>query len=59
LIHGWPGSFVELLEMIPMLTHPTAHGGNESDVFEVVCPSIPGYGFSDSPQKQGKTSKMC
>jgi microsomal epoxide hydrolase len=46
LIHGWPGSVYEFMEIIPMLTDPAAHGGDASDSFTVVAPSLPGYGFS-------------
>jgi len=53
MVHGWPGSFVEMLKIIPMLLDPSSYGGNEKDVFTVVCPSIPGYGFSDAPEKEG------
>lgn len=47
--HGWPGSIIEQLKIIAPLTDPTAHGGNASDAFHVVIPSIPGYGFSGKP----------
>ncbi|XP_037541171.1 epoxide hydrolase 1 [Nematolebias whitei] len=50
MVHGWPGSFYEFYGMIPLLTEPS---DPENLVFEVVCPSIPGYGFSEAPQKQG------
>src|SRR3984893_4122549 len=43
--HGWPGSIIEQLKIIDPLTNPTAHGGNASDAFDVVIPSLPGYGF--------------
>jgi len=46
LIHGWPGSFVEFIDLIGPLTDPVAHGGNAEDAFDVVIPSIPGFGFS-------------
>src|SRR4051812_31883892 len=46
LIHGWPGSFVEFLELIGPLTDPRAHGGDPADAFDVVIPSLPGHGFS-------------
>jgi len=46
LIHGWPGSFVELLDMIGPLTDPRSHGGDPADAFHLVIPSIPGHGFS-------------
>uniref|UniRef100_A0A8C8D731 AB hydrolase-1 domain-containing protein n=1 Tax=Oncorhynchus tshawytscha TaxID=74940 RepID=A0A8C8D731_ONCTS len=50
MVHGWPGSFYEFYRMIPLLTQPS----NPDDiVFEVVCPSIPGYGFSEAPHKKG------
>jgi microsomal epoxide hydrolase len=52
LTHGWPGSFVEFHELIPLLTHPSAHGGDARDSFTVVAPSIPGYGFSFSPNQR-------
>ena len=47
--HGWPGSVVEQMKIIDPLTNPTAHGGNASDAFHLVIPSIPGYGFSGKP----------
>jgi pimeloyl-ACP methyl ester carboxylesterase len=53
LTHGWPGSVIEMLEVIGPLTDPTAHGGNAEDAFDLVIPSIPGYGFSDEPEKVG------
>ena len=55
LTHGWPGSIVEFLKAIPLLTDPTAHGGEVADAFHVVCPSLPGFGFSDKPKKNGWT----
>jgi pimeloyl-ACP methyl ester carboxylesterase len=51
--HGWPGSIVEFDKVIDPLTDPTAHGGNAADAFHVVCPSLPGYGFSDKPAAAG------
>jgi pimeloyl-ACP methyl ester carboxylesterase len=51
--HGWPGSIIEQLEIIEPLTNPTAHGGNASDAFHVVIPSMPGYGFSGKPTSTG------
>jgi pimeloyl-ACP methyl ester carboxylesterase len=51
--HGWPGSVVEQLKIIEPLTNPTAHGGNASDAFDIVIPSIPGYGYSGKPSKSG------
>jgi pimeloyl-ACP methyl ester carboxylesterase len=51
--HGWPGSIVEQLKIIEPLTDPTAFGGTEADAFDVVIPSLPGYGFSGSPTDLG------
>ncbi len=53
ITHGWPGSVVELLNVIGPLTDPTAHGGSEKDAFHVVIPSMPGYGFSAKPDETG------
>ena len=53
ITHGWPGSVVEFLKVIGPLTDPTAHGGDAADAFHVVCPSLPGYGFSDKPARPG------
>lgn len=53
LTHGWPGSIVELLKIIPLLTDPAAHGGDAADAFTVIAPSIPGYGFSSRPTRTG------
>ncbi len=53
ITHGWPGSVVEFLKVIGPLTDPPAHGGDPSDAFDVVCPSLPGYGFSDKPARAG------
>jgi pimeloyl-ACP methyl ester carboxylesterase len=53
LTHGWPGSFVEMLRIIPMLTDPASHGGDAADSFDVVVPSLPGFGFSDRPSVRG------
>jgi pimeloyl-ACP methyl ester carboxylesterase len=53
LTHGWPGSVVEFLDVIGPLTDPVAHGGDAADAFHVVCPSLPGYGFSDRPTEPG------
>jgi len=53
ITHGWPGSIVEFYKIIGPLTDPTAHGGDGADAFHVVCPSIPGYGFSDPPRARG------
>jgi pimeloyl-ACP methyl ester carboxylesterase len=53
ITHGWPGSVIEMLEVIGPLTDPTAHGGSAEDAFHVVIPSIPGYGFSSEPSEPG------
>jgi epoxide hydrolase len=53
MTHGWPGSIVEFLKVIGPLTDPAAHGGDPTDAFHVVCPSLPGYGFSDKPERPG------
>lgn len=53
LTHGWPGSFLEMLRIIPLLTDPANNGGDPSDSFDVVVPSMPGYGFSDRPIHRG------
>jgi pimeloyl-ACP methyl ester carboxylesterase len=53
ITHGWPGSIIEFLKVIGPLTDPTAHGGEAGDAFHVVCPSLPGYGFSDRPARTG------
>jgi pimeloyl-ACP methyl ester carboxylesterase len=51
--HGWPGSIIEQLKIIDPLTNPTAHGGTSADAFDVVIPSLPGYGFSANPRVAG------
>ena len=51
--HGWPGSVVEQLKIIDPLTNPTAHGGSAADAFDIVIPSMPGYGFSGKPTTTG------
>ena len=51
--HGWPGSVLEQLKIIEPLTNPTAHGGHASDAFDIVIPSMPGYGFSGQPDAPG------
>jgi pimeloyl-ACP methyl ester carboxylesterase len=53
--HGWPGSIIEQMKIIDPLTNPTAHGGNASDAFHLVIPSLPGYGFSGKPTAPGWT----
>ncbi|NWR20032.1 HYEP hydrolase, partial [Emberiza fucata] len=52
MVHGWPGSFYEFYKIIPLLTDPASHGLGDEHIFEVICPSIPGYGFSEAPHKQ-------
>jgi pimeloyl-ACP methyl ester carboxylesterase len=51
--HGWPGSVVEFVKILGPLTDPAAHGGDPADAFDVVAPSLPGYGFSDHPRSPG------
>jgi pimeloyl-ACP methyl ester carboxylesterase len=51
--HGWPGSIIEQLKIVDPLTNPTAHGGNASDAFDLVIPSMPGYGYSGKPTTAG------
>jgi pimeloyl-ACP methyl ester carboxylesterase len=53
ITHGWPGSIIEQMKIIGPLTDPTAHGGKAEDAFDVVIPSIPGYGFSGKPTTPG------
>jgi pimeloyl-ACP methyl ester carboxylesterase len=53
MTHGWPGSVIELLEVVGPLTDPTAHGGAATDAFTLVLPSLPGYGFSGEPTELG------
>src|SRR5262249_14060115 len=53
ITHGWPGSIAEQLKIIDPLTNPTAHGGMAGDAFDVVIPSLPGYGFSGKPTVTG------
>ncbi|HEY2595736.1 MAG TPA: epoxide hydrolase, partial [Chloroflexota bacterium] len=53
MTHGWPGSVIELLEVIGPLTDPTAHSGRSEDAFDLVLPSLPGYGFSSEPAEVG------
>jgi pimeloyl-ACP methyl ester carboxylesterase len=57
ITHGWPGSFVEMERLVPLLADPAAHGGDPVDAFHVVVPSLPGYGFSPAPMKQGIGSR--
>ena len=53
ITHGWPGSIIELLAVIDPLTNPTAHGASAADAFDVVIPSMPGYGYSGKPRETG------
>jgi len=53
ITHGWPGSVIEQLKIVDPLVNPTAHGGTEADAFDVVIPSLPGYGFSGKPAATG------
>jgi epoxide hydrolase len=53
ITHGWPGSIVEFLKVIVPLADPAGHGGEAADAFHLVCPSLPGYGFSDKPTQPG------
>lgn len=53
MTHGWPGSISEFLKIIPMLTQPERFGADPADAFHMICPSIPGYGFSDAPNQPG------
>lgn len=55
ITHGWPSSFVEMLKVIPLLTDPASYGGQDLDAFDVVVPSVPGFGFSERPSKPGMT----
>src|SRR5579864_5887426 len=59
ITHGWPGSFMEMVKIIPLLTDPGAHGGDPEDAFDVVVPSLPGYGFSDRPTGQGRLPSVA
>jgi pimeloyl-ACP methyl ester carboxylesterase len=58
LTHGWPGSFLEYLPLLPLLTDPGAHGADPTDAFTVVVPSLPGYGFSGPPPSTGMTGRQ-
>jgi pimeloyl-ACP methyl ester carboxylesterase len=53
ITHGWPGSIIEMLKVIDPLTNPTAHGASAGDAFDVVIPSMPGYGYSGKPRETG------
>jgi len=56
LTHGWPGSFCEYLDLLPLLIDPGTHGGDPGDAFTVVAPSLPGFGFSGPPPAEGLTA---
>lgn len=56
ITHGWPGSFFEMFKVLPLLTNPAGHGGDPADSFDVIVPSLPGFGFSDRPSVRGMTS---
>jgi microsomal epoxide hydrolase len=58
MTHGWPGSIIEFLDVIPRLTQPERFGGRAEDAFHVVCPSLPGYGFSDAARVPGMSVKQ-
>ncbi|TDB85188.1 epoxide hydrolase [Actinomadura sp. KC216] len=53
LIHGWPSGYLEMTRLIPLLADPGAHGGDPSDAFHVIVPSLPGFGFSGAPRERG------
>jgi microsomal epoxide hydrolase len=59
LTHGWPDSFARMRKLIPLLTDPAAHGGDASDAFDVVVPSLPGYAFSDIPTTPGTSARTA
>ena len=58
LTHGYPDSFLRFLKIVPMLIDPEAHGGDPADAFDVVVPSLPGFGFSDKPSTAGFTFRI-
>ena len=57
--HGWPGSVVEFIDFIDLLAHPERHGGNIEDAFDVVAPSLPGFGFSGRPPRPWGPRRMA
>src|SRR5436190_11854352 len=59
ITHGWPSSFVEMLALIPLLADPAAHGADPADAFDVIVPSIPGFGFSDRPGRGMTRSRVA
>jgi pimeloyl-ACP methyl ester carboxylesterase len=58
LTHGWPSTFFEFSKVIPVLTDPESHGGGAADAFDVVVPSLPGYGFADRPEERGFSRRI-
>jgi pimeloyl-ACP methyl ester carboxylesterase len=58
LTHGWPSTFYELLPLVPLLTDPAAHDADAADAFDVVIPSLPGYGFSDPLVGRGSANRV-
>jgi pimeloyl-ACP methyl ester carboxylesterase len=59
ITHGWPSSFVEMLALIPLLADPGSHGGDPADAFDVIVPSVPGFGFSDRPGRGMTRSRVA
>ena len=59
ITHGWPSSFVEMLALIPLLADPGGHGGDPVDAFDVIVPSVPGFGFSDRPGRGMTRSRVA
>ena len=59
LTHGWPSSFFDLTKLVPLLTDPAAHGGNPADAFDVVVPSMPGFGFSSRPTERFVSARVA
>jgi pimeloyl-ACP methyl ester carboxylesterase len=59
ITHGWPSSFVEMLALVPLLADPRAHGGDPADAFDVIVPSVPGFGFSDRPGRGMTRSRVA
>jgi hypothetical protein len=53
LLHGWPDSFFRMVKVLPLLTDPACNGGDPVDSFDVIVPSLPGFGFSDRPRQRG------
>ena len=59
LLHGWPGSYLEMYKIAPVLADPASHGGDPADAFDVVVPSLPGHGFSEAPPGVGFGADEC